>query len=282
MNQTRRTFIKTTAAAASTLLLPKIIYSMPREKKIGLQLYTVRDAMKKDIPGTIAKIASIGYNTVEAAGYSEGKFYGMEPLEFKNLVEDNGMKVTSSHVMFEEVESGRAIDAHKKLGVDYLIFPVFPFRVHEAEDDYKQAAAILNRTGELCNEARIRFGYHNHAYEFELFGDQTGYEILLQNTIADNVTFQLDLYWAVFAKQNPVDLFYKFPSSFELWHIKDMTAGTEPTFTEVGTGIIDFQDIFDEKKTSGMKAFFIEQDICTIDPLESIRISYDNLNKLNF
>jgi len=254
---------------------------MPKETKIGLQLYTVRDAMKIDLPGTLNRIASIGYNTLEAAGYSDGKFYGLEPGEFRKIVEDNGMEVTSSHAMFEEEEAGRAIEAHKRLGVDYLVFPVFPFRVHEAEDDYKQAADILNRIGSLCNEARIRFGYHNHAYEFELFGDQTGYDILLQNTIADNVTFQLDLYWAWYAKQDPVELFEEYQASFELWHVKDMTPGPDRTFAEVGTGIINFQEIFNAQKLSGMKAFFVEQDVCPGDPLESIRISYDNLMKLD-
>lgn len=255
---------------------------MPKEQQIGLQLYTVRDAMQNDIPGTLKQIASIGYNTLEVAGYSNGKFYGMEPLEFKTMVEDFGMKVTSSHAMFEEIEAGKAIEAHKRLGVDYLVFPVFPFRVHEAEDDYKQAAAILNRTGELCNEARIRFAYHNHDFEFELFGDQTGYDILMKNTMPDKVTFELDLYWAWYAKQDPIDLFYQYQGSFELWHVKDMTPMPEKTFAPVGTGIIDFQQIFNEQKASGMKDFFVEQDVCSIDPIESIKISYDNLNKLTF
>jgi len=280
---TRRKFIQTTATvAAATLITPKLSMAMPKEKKIGLQLYTVRDAVKEDLTGTIERIADIGYKYLEAAGFNDGKFYGLEPREFKTIVENNGMKVISSHASFTPDNAKQAIDAHAELGVDYLVFPTFPYPTHNAEDDFKQVAALLNRMGELCSSARIRFGYHNHDYEFELFGNQTGYDILMQNTLPDLVTFELDLAWAIYAKQDPVLLFEKYPGSFELWHVKDFVRDPEFAFTPVGTGIVGFQTIFDEKKLAGMKYYIVEQDSCRIDPMEAIAISWRNVNNLDF
>jgi len=282
-HQTRRAFIKsTTAAAVATLVSPKLLSAMARKKKIGLQLYTIRDVLNQDFVGTIQRISEVGYDVLEAAGYSDGKFYGMEPKEFKTIIEDHGMKVISSHASFNPEKSKKAIKAHAELGVDYIVFPSLPMKTRDTADDYKQAAGIFNRIGEQCNESRIRLGYHNHAYEFELFGDVTGYDILMQNTIPDLVTYQLDLYWATYAGKDPIDLFLNYPGSFESWHVKDMIKDPEPHDTEVGTGIIDFQSIFDARKLAGMKNFFVEMDNCTIDPIESITISYKNISNLDF
>ena len=235
--------------------------------------------MNKDLMGTLTKIADTGYTWLEAASYEEGRFYGMAPEELKNIVENLGMNLISTHtggLCDENIR--KAADAAIRAGMKYLIMPSLPGTFRKSADGTKIATENFNRWGEICNSLDIKFGYHNHAFEFEPVESVIPYDYFLENTDPDLVTFQLDLYWIVKAELDPIDYFAKFPGRFELWHVKDMEDTEARSYTEVGNGMIDFKKIFQYKEKAGMKFFFVEQDHCRENtPLESIRISYDCL-----
>jgi len=278
---TRRTFIKTTALASfSSMLAPNLLQAASSKKDIGLQLYTLRDLINKDLQGTLVKIAETGYTWLEAAGYNNGKFYGLQPHEFKKMVEDLGMRLISSHATFEPEQQQQAIDAHTDLGVTYLVYPVLPISEKVTKNDFSRAASRLNEIGKACNLSGLKFGYHNHAFEFVKIEETTGFDLLLNLTDPDLVCFEADLYWMIYADVDPVDYFKKYPGRFELWHIKDMEDSPERDFTEAGTGIIDFKHMFRHKDEAGLAYFFFEQDDCKINPLESVKISYKNLKRI--
>ena len=274
----RRNFIKTTAlTAAASAFFPRFLQAAQKKVDIGLQLYTVRDQLKEDFTGTLRKLKKIGYTWLEAAGYSDGQFYGMSPAQFRKAVEDLGMKVISSHATFSADKQKEAIAAHVELGVKYLVYPGFPIPEHKTKDDFIKAAARLNAIGAACSKVGITFGYHNHDFEFIEMGDTRGYDFLLNYTEPEMVCFESDIYWMAYAGIDPMTYFGKYPGRFELWHVKDMKDGPDKGLTEVGTGIIPYAELFKSSDPAGMKYFFIEQDDCEMDPIESVEISYQNL-----
>ncbi len=262
------------------MLAPNLLKASPMKKDIGLQLYTLRDLINKDLQGTLASVADIGYTWLEAAGYSDGKFYGLAPSEFKTMVNDLGMKVVSSHVSFMPEQSRQVIDAHLELGVSYIVYPWKSMPEKPIRDDYSKAADLYNMLGEACKREGLKFGYHNHDFEFVKIDDTTGYDLLLKLTEPGSVTFEADLYWMVFAGVDPLAYFRKYPGRFDLWHVKDMEDNPEKDFAPVGTGMINFEEIFDQEDKTGLVYFFVEQDQCKLDPLESISISYKNLKSI--
>jgi sugar phosphate isomerase/epimerase len=261
-------------------LYPGILRAETGKKDIGLQLYTLRNPMQQDLPGTLRDIAKTGYTWLEAAGYDEGKFYGFLPGDLKEMVEDLGMKMISSHASFIPDQQQLAIDAHLELGVEYLVCPWMSMPEKPTRDDYSKTAELFNLAGEACNRSGLKYGYHNHNFEFVKIDDTTGYDILLALTDPDKVCFECDLYWMVYAGIDPVDYFIKYPGRFELWHVKDMENNPGRDFVPVGTGTIDFTRIFTQKGLAGMTYFFVEQDECKIDPFDSVKISFNNLLKI--
>jgi sugar phosphate isomerase/epimerase len=277
----RRHFIRsTTITVAGAALIPNFLHAAPGKANIGLQLYTVRGQLAADFTGTLRKIKKTGYAWLEAAGYDDGKFYGMAPAEFRKIVQGMGMEVISSHASFTADKQKEALAAHKELGVKYLVYPGFPIPEHKTKNDFIQAAARLNAIGEACKKAGIKFGYHNHDFEFIQLGDIRGYDILMNYTEPSIVCFESDIYWMVYAGVDPVEYFGKYAGRIELWHVKDMKDDPDKGFAEVGTGTIPYDEIFQYAELSGMKYFFVEQDDCEMDPLLSIEISYNNLRTL--
>jgi len=281
----RRDFLKTTAAlAAASMILP--LGAFTQEKKtIGLQLYTVRDLIKQDLKSTLEKLARIGYNSIEAAGYNatDNTFYGMDIKSFVDFVNGLGMPLNSSHTVFELDAAEKVIGTATAAGAKYIIYPFLaePFRTNL--DGWKVTAEKFNKMGEIAKKNGIRFGYHNHAFEFEKKDGQIPYDILLSQTDPSLVTFEMDLYWVTRGGQNPLDYFKKYPGRFELWHVKDMVKTDDMFFAPVGTGRIDFAGIFAEKKSAGMKYFFVEQDsFKNMDPIQAVEISYKYLNSSKF
>ncbi|HSG68178.1 MAG TPA: sugar phosphate isomerase/epimerase [Bacteroidales bacterium] len=275
----RRTFVKTTSAGllAGLIFPSRLLASVPPGQTIGLQLYSLRDEISKDLEGSLQKIAAIGYETVEAAGYSKGKFYGMEPGAFKNLVHKCGLKVTSSHLTFNHEEIPEVLKAHKDAGINYLVWPWIGQDDRQSIDNYKRLAEKFNSIGMICLDNGLRFGYHNHDFEFHAIDGIIPYDILLESTDPKFVFMQLDLYWITYAGLDPVSYFKKYPGRFLQWHVKDMRAGEEKKMTEVGTGIIDYKNLFANSAAAGLKAFFVEQDEIEGDGFESVKISHDNL-----
>ncbi len=257
-------------------------------KPVGIQLYTIRDAMQKDVQQTLQKVAEIGYKHLELAGYADGKFYGFEPSVFKSMVEDLGMTVISSHTGVEikgvDMTNAESLaEDHAKLGVKYCVKPWLIEERRTTIDSYKQVAEELNMIGEVMAKYDIQFGYHNHDFEFDTVeGKIPYYDVLIPETDPEQVVMEIDLYWATKAGQDPVEIFNKYPGRFGLWHVKDMTETEDQYFAPVGTGVIDFERIFAAKDKAGMQYFFVEQDNTkTYSPEEAIEISYDNLaNKI--
>jgi sugar phosphate isomerase/epimerase len=290
--KSRRSFLKTTAlAAAGSLIFP---YDILAEKKrtVGLQLYTLRNELEKDLNGTLKKISELGYNSLEAAGYNNRKFYGLKGKEFKTLVNSMGMILPSSHLVTEKTSPDAKLDIMEglqasvddaaELGVKYLVYAYLRPDERKNLDDYKRLAVQFNKAGELCKKAGIQFAYHNHDFEFIKFDGQMPYDLLLKETDPSLMKMELDLYWITKGGYDPLQYFKSHPGRFKLWHVKDMDNTSEKSFTEIGNGTINFQPIFNAAKESGMEYFFIEQDHCKGSPVESIKTSYNNLKKIKF
>ena len=286
----RQAFLKAGTLAMTASLLPRFDVFGKSTKTVGLQLYTLRDQLPKDLEGTLKKVADIGYKEVEPFGYSDGKFFGKTPSEFSALLKSLGLSAPSGHyttgnavVMGKGTLTNdwkRAVDDAAAIGQKYMVCAYLFEPERKNIDDYKRHADLFNKSAEVCRAAGIQFAYHNHDFEFKPVDGQLPYDLLLKQTDPSLVKMELDLYWATFAGQDPVALFKKHPGRFPLWHVKDMEKTPERAFAEVGTGSIDFQRIFDAKKTAGMTHYFVEQDVCKRPPLEAIAISYKNLEKI--
>lgn len=282
MNITRRKFIKASALALSLPLISQVDVFAKPIKNVGLQLYTLRNELGKDLEGTLRKVAEIGYKEVETFGYSSGKFFGKTPREFKSMLSSLGLTTPSGHYMPDNLKKdwhlavGHAAEAGQKYMVCAFLFP----QDRKTIDDYSKLCETLNQAGEVCQKAGIQFGYHNHDFEFQALDGQVPYDLLLKETDPKLVKMELDLYWATFAGKDPVALFQQHPGRFPLVHMKDMAKTGKREFTEVGTGSIDFQRILDAHQTAGIQHFFVEQDVCKNPPLEAIAISYKNVVKL--
>ena len=282
----RRDFLKTTAVlAAATMVYPTMVSYSVEKKTIGLQLYTVRDKIKQELKTTLAKVAKIGYNSCEAAGYNvtDGTFYGMAAKEFVKLLNGLGMPLNSSHTVFELDSADKVIGDAAASGVKYIVYPFLADQFRSNLDGWKATAEKFNKMGEIANKNGIKFGYHNHNFEFVKMEDQVPYDLLLTQTDPSLVTFEMDTYWVVRGGNNPVDYFKKYPGRFGLWHIKDMVKTEDMFFAPVGSGRMDFASIFAEKEIAGMKYFFVEQDsFKDMDPFESIEMSYKYLSQSKF
>lgn len=280
----RRNFLKTTTAfAAGSIVLPMV--SCTKEKVIGLQLYTVRDKIKQNLDNTLNRLSEIGYNSMEAAGYSptDGTFYGMKPKAFADKLTQLGMPLHSSHTTFAPDTAEKVFADAVEAGSKYVIYPYLVEDMRQNIDGYKATAEMFNKMGEIGNKYGIRFGYHNHAFEFEEMDGQIGMDVLIGETDPELVTFEVDLYWVIKGGYKPVDYLQKHPGRFEIFHVKDMAKTEDMFFSPVGIGRIDFESIFAIKEIAGMKMFFVEQDsFKEYDPFESIEMSFNYLNNANF
>ena len=249
----------------------------PVKKDMCVQMYSARSILNHDNYADILKeIAAMGYTAVEAASYDgdNGLIYGDTPEVFKQKVEAAGMKVLSAHVSRglsrEELDSGdltaalawwdKCIEVHKKAGMEYIVTPWMGLQ--ENLKDLQVYCDYLNEVGRRCKAAGIKYGYHNHAYEFEKVEDQVMYDYMLQHTDPDLVFFQMDVYWAVIGKASPVDYFKRYPGRFKMLHIKDEW--------EVGqSGMVGFDAIFKNAELAGLENFVVEIE----------RYSYDDIRK---
>ena len=281
INFIRISFI--TLFLAVSFVMSAMVSTPPKEKSkfIGLQLYSVRNDMKADPAGTLAQLGKMGYKFVEAAGYADGKLYGMEPAEFKKMLESSGLTLLSSHVGSDLPAEGKwdeamkwwdvAIAAHKAAGASYIVIPSLGKAGYTSLASLKKYCDYFNAVGEKCNKAGIRFGYHNHQREFAELEGQIMYDYMLKNTDPEKVMFQLDLYWIVEGGHDPLAYFQKYPGRFELWHVKDAAELDCPDCK------MDFKPIFKKAKKSGMKYYIVEVEKYNYTPMESVQKSVEFL-----
>jgi len=243
---------------------------------LAVQLYTVRDRAAGDFAGTCRDVAKIGFRAVELAGYGNLKTAG----EAKRALDDAGLKVAGSHTSIEALESNatQVMDENEALGNRNIVISYMPEPRRKDAAGWKSVAASMSNIATKCNQRGFELVYHNHAFEFDQFGSQTGYDILWANA-APNVKAELDVYWVRHGGGDPVAVMKKFASRLHLLHLKDMAADRK--FAAVSSGTIDFATVIAEGNKAGVKWGIVEQDDCYgQDPLENIRTSFENLKTL--
>jgi len=284
----RRHFIQNLSFGAAGLYMSPLLADQFKKKSLNVQLYTVRDAVSKNLEGTLERLAGLGYKNIELYGYN-GSFFGKTASEFKTILGNAGIKVLSSHhttgiAMKSKgtLSDGwdKAIEDVHALGAEYMVC-AYLMPNERTPEIYKSLPAMFEKAATATKAAGIQFAYHNHDFEFEKLDDTLVYDFLLKNTPGDLVKMEMDLYWISKAGHDPVAYFEKYPGRFAMWHVKDMEAGTK-AITEVGNGTIDFDRIFKARKKAGLKYWFVEQDTSKRDMFESLTISRDNLAKKNY
>ena len=270
----RRKFLKLGAVMATGAFLPLQFCSGPEQtvavetgsssnalSKFGLQLYSVKDEMAKNVRNTLEQISSYGYHQIEGYDGGKGIFWGMKNTEFKSMTSDLGLDFVASHAnVFEGLEQTASEAA--EIDMKYLICPwVGP---QESMDDFKRLADQFNSIGQVCKDKGIRFAYHNHGYTFEELEGQMPQDFLMDNTDPDLVDYEMDIFWVVTPGADPKAYLKKYSNRFKLCHLKDRMKSASPgeanASTELGTGTIDFVPIIEVAKENGMEYFFAEQE----------------------
>ena len=288
-NQSRRDFLKNGALAmASTALLPNM--PLKRKKIVGVQLYSVRDDMKKDPLSTLKQIAEIGYKYVEHANYIDRKFYGWTAKEFKKVLDDLGLKMLSGHTVmgvnhwdntkkdFTDAWKYTVEDA-AICGQKYVISPWLDATLRKTQDDLKRYMDVFNKSGELCQKSGMKFGYHNHHFEFaEKLEGIPIFDTILNFTDPKLVAQQLDIGNMYNGGAKAQDILTKFPGRFELMHVKDEVeapAGHAEKYESsiLGVGVINVKEVIDMGKKMGNTTHFIveQESYQGKKPLDSMR-----------
>jgi sugar phosphate isomerase/epimerase len=278
----RRNFLKNSAGmavAATGLAALNGISACSNTKSPGIQLYTVRAEMLADAIGTLKKVAAIGFKEIESARSEKGNYYGLSPQEIKKVCGDLGMTLRSGHVHVDG-EWEKTLDLASESGQEYLICSSMPTQ-GQTVDNYQRVAEWFMKNGEECKKRNLKFGYHNHDYEFESENGKVLYDVLLENTDASTVHMELDLGWVKVTGNDPLDYFKRYPGRFPLWHLKDMDPVKKES-TEFGKGNLPIAEILGNKKLSGLKYFFVEQEEYASSPFESMTYNMAYLNKLKY
>ncbi|MDQ3290548.1 MAG: TIM barrel protein [Bacteroidota bacterium] len=303
MKTSRRTFIKTSAVAlAGSALWSKQLFAAKNPKEIvGIQLYSVRDEMKANPLDTLQQIAKMGYKNVEHAGYSNGKFYGYAPDEFKKLLNDLGMKMPSGHSVlgkqhYDEAKKDfsdewkKTVDDSVTVGQEFVISPWMDESLRQDYDGLMRFLDVFNQCGELCKKAGVKFGYHNHDFEFtSKLNNTTLFDIIMQNTDSKLVAQQLDIGNMYGAGGRALDIMKKYPGRFESMHVKDEIksekgemGGYESTILTMG--VIPVREIMElGRKMGGTYHFIIEQESYQgKDPLVCVKEDLAMVKKWGF
>ncbi|MGR3809746.1 sugar phosphate isomerase/epimerase family protein [Jiulongibacter sp. NS-SX5] len=285
----RREFLKSVGVGAASFSAIDLLANYRKSKPLGLQLFSVREYVSKDLEATLEKIASIGYRELEIYGY-DGNFFGKTTGEFKALLKNTGLKVVSSHHASGigmksqgSLTNGweKAVEDLNEIGAKNMVCP-YLFPSIQNNETFAMLPDLLNKSGEITKAANIQFAYHNHDFEFKKYDEHNlVFDHIIQNTSADLVKIELDLYWIIKAGFDPLQYFKKYPGRFPLWHVKDMEAKTGD-ITEIGNGVIDFDRIFAARELAGLETWFVEQDVTKGEMYESITSSFNYLVKKNF
>lgn len=285
---TRRTFLTQAgllgAGLAFGLSSNRLLAAGKINAKAGLQLYSLREELPKDVKGVIAKVAAAGYKQVETYGYSKKNgFWGLSAQEFKALLTKHGLTSPSGHYALDtEADQDASIEAAKILGQEYLTMAYIDEKKRKTAADIKNVVAELNKLADKAKKHGLKMAYHNHDFEFKTVDGVMLYEELLKGTNPALVHFEMDIYWVVRSGQDPVAWINKYPGRFTMVHVKDMDKANPELNTEVGKGSINFKAIFAKAKTAGIKYYIVEQENFSIDPYVSITESSKYLRTVLF
>ncbi len=306
----RRHFLKHTGAfALGSFLLPACVSNQEKSSEendsaslaknstgtaiapIGVQLWSVKDVLEKDLKGTLQQLATIGYKEIESFPGEKGHYYGMEPKEFKKMLDDVGLTIISSHVG-SGVKSSKPTNWQKatleqnfseladKAAETGQKFLTCSWMDESLRGDLKYTADLFNKSGEICKKAGLQFAYHNHDFEFQKVGDVMIYDYMLDNTDSELVKYEMDMYWVVRGGQDPKAYFSKYPNRFPLGHVKDMDKEDKTKNTEVGTGSINYAELLKAANEAGMNHYIVEQETFTRPSIESMKMDYEYLSTL--
>lgn len=287
---------------AGSVLLPSLLQCSVENKKksIGLQLYTLRNKIRKDdnglayfdqneIRNVLEVVAKTGFDKLEAFDYKNESIYNIPYTEFNRMVKDLGMRICSGHYStgFNSTVKGnlrndweRAVADAKEVGQEYMVIPSLDEQERISLDHYRQSCELINKGGEICKQYGIRMAFHNHDHEFKKIDDQIPYDLMLKELDPALVGMEMDLYWVVRAGYSPFDYFTNYPSRFELWHVKDMSKTDPDINVDPGTGSIDFVELFKHAEHAGLKHYFIEQEDYAVSEFESIKNGFNYINNM--
>ena len=262
-------------------------YGTANKLPLGLQLYSLRADFARDVPGTLKKVRDYGIKLVETAGT-----YNLPPEKFKAMLEENGLNPVSGHFPYERFRDDldAVVRDAKTLGLQYAGCAWIPHEGDFDEKECRDAAAVFNRAGEALSKAGIKFFYHTHGYEFQPHGDGTLFDLLMKETNAKFVNYEMDVFWIVHPGQDPVKLLGKYSKRWVLMHVKDMKKGTPTGLltghsdvsndVTLGTGMMDWPAIMKAAKKTGIKYYFIEDESPTA--AEQIPQSLSYLENLKY
>ncbi|HET7615527.1 MAG TPA: sugar phosphate isomerase/epimerase [Bacillales bacterium] len=246
---------------------------------IGLQLFSVWKEAEKNFLGTVKKVAGIGYESIQFAG-----FFGTPAEEVKTLMDQEGIRPAGAHVPIEQLQSDdleRTFQFHERIGNRLIVCPALPEEMRKSQEDYLRTAEVLNEIGEKCKNAGFTFGYHNHDFEFRRLGETTGFDLLYGNTDPALVKMELDCFWASFAGRDPLEVLKEHGERCISLHIKDIkTVGGKKISTEIGNGKLDIDSLVQAGKKYGVDWFTVEQEEFERDAFESLAISAKQLKKI--
>lgn len=286
---TRRAFLKTTGLLAlSTPLLKSTLFAEPPARKLpalGIQLYTVKEDMEKDTPGTLSALGKMGYTQIESYGGDKGVFWGMSNKDFSKLAKDNGLTLISTHYAGDTDGYEKLAAEAAEIGMKYLIYPWKG--PQKTIDDFKRIADEFNGYGAICKKNGLRFAYHPHDYPYKPVDGQLPIDVLLANTDNNLVDFQMDFYYTVTEGQNPEAYIKKHAPRFRLCHMRDVLkvrlpkGSEEESACDLGAGVINYPHLLKTALDNGMEYFFAEQSrFFNETPLQSAAINAGYLKKL--
>jgi sugar phosphate isomerase/epimerase len=303
MTESRRRFLiqssRLAAAALAATWLPRRALANPLGRPIGIQLYTVNDAMREDPAGTLKKIREIGFGEVETAGFGK-----LSAKQFRGLLDDAGLACPSAHLPFDMGNLGSSFEAAHALGATYAASGSLPPAVVGSKDaaapskrsmsldEAKRTAELVNRIGEAAKRAGLQYVYHNHDFEFADQGGSVGYDVLLRESDPGLVKFEIDCGWMIFAGRNPIDYLKKYPNRFPMIHVKDFlpahdngaaAGGKAPMLgAELGHGVVDYKPIFAAASAARLKHYFVEQEgpFSRMTPLQAAQVDFDYLRSI--
>ena len=276
----RRTFLSVAAGALAGMTAGAAYAQRGGTRKldrIGLQLYTLRDMMKRSVPRTLAAVAKAGYKEVEFAGY-----FNINTREMKKLLDASGLTSPSVHIAMTDLNMTweSMLEDANIIGQKYLTVAWID-AVERTVDGYKRVADRFNAAGRRANGEGVQLAFHNHAYGFDRIGGRVLYDILLRETDPRYVVMEADVYWMRQANQDPLAWFARYPGRFHMLHLKDMGPPPKNEMRDVGKGVIDWRTLLSKSQAAGVRHYFVEHDEPR-DPVASIRSSYQYLRDLSF